>query len=112
MKWAGRYTLLDHEITIAEYLKTLGHATGHFGICHVEGFSEIVHQSEFPGGPIPYFLLWDNGFEECFGTESMIPTYNPHYLVSADFGTDEHKYVQSEPIEYGQQTGCFEWKDL
>ena len=37
IKWAGRFALPNEEITIAEYLKANGYATGHFGKWHVGG---------------------------------------------------------------------------
>ncbi len=111
MKWAGRYALPDQEITIAEYLKTKGYATGHFGKWHVGGLSKTINQSEFPGGPTPYAPPWKNGFDESFSTESMMPTYNPYYHVGGVFGTVDYRHVQSEVVEYGQQSKGFEWKD-
>lgn len=111
MKWAGRYALPDEEKTIAEYLKTIGYATGHFGKWHVGGLSETINQSEFPGGPTPYSPPWKNGFDECFSTESMMPTYNPYYHVGGKYGSEDYKFVQSEVVDFGQQHGGFEWKD-
>ncbi len=111
IKWAGRYALPDEEITVAEYLKTIGYATGHFGKWHVGGLSKTVNQREFPGGPTPYFPPWENGFDECFSTESMMPTYNPYYHVGGDYGTDDYRFVQKERVEYGQLSDGFEWKD-
>ena len=111
MKWAGRYALPDEELTIAEYLKSIGYATGHFGKWHVGGLSRTVNQSEFPGGPTPYSPPWENGFDECFSTESMMPTYNPYYHVGGSFGNDDYKHVQSVPVDYGQQSNGSEWKD-
>lgn len=111
MKWAGRYALPDQEITIAEYLKTKGYATGHFGKWHVGGLSKTVNQSEFPGGPTPYAPPWENGFDESFSTESMMPTYNPYYHVGGVFGSADYRHVQSEAVEYGQQSEGFKWKD-
>ena len=111
IKWAGRYALPMEEITIAEYLKANGYATGHFGKWHVGGLSRTISQSEFPGGPTPYSPPWENGFDECFSTESMMPTYNPYYHVGGTFGSEDYRFVQSVPVTYGQQTEGFEWKD-
>ncbi len=111
IKWAGRYALPTEEITIAEALKTKGYATGHFGKWHLGGLSKTVNQSEFPGGPSPYSPPWENGFDECFSTESMMPTYNPYYHVGGDFGSEDYRHVQKEPVAKGQKTGGFRWRD-
>lgn len=111
MPWAGRYGMPAAEITIAEALKTKGYATGHFGKWHVGGLSKTINQSEFPGGPSPYSPPWENGFDECFSTESMMPTYNSYYQVGGDFGTDDYRFVQNVPVEKGQSSGGFQWKD-
>jgi len=112
MPWAGRYGLPAGEITIAEALKTKGYSTGHFGKWHVGGLSKTINQSEFPGGPSPYSPPWENGFDECFSTESMMPTYNSYYQVGGDFGTEDYCFVQNQPVEKGQKTGGFRWKDF
>ena len=40
-----------------------------------------------------------------------MPTYNPYYHVGGVFGTDDYRYIQTEPVEYGQMTGGFRWSD-
>jgi arylsulfatase A-like enzyme len=109
--WAGRYPLPDNEITIAEALKTRGYATGHFGKWHLGGLSKTIVQSEFPDGPSPYSPPWENGFDESFSTESMVPTYNPYYHIGGAFGTDDYRHVQIEAVEKGQRTGGHLWRD-
>ena len=109
--WAGRHPLPAGEITIAEALKTRGYATGHFGKWHLGGLSKTIIQSEFPGGPSPYSPPWENGFDESFSTESMMPTWNPYYHVGGSFGTDDYRHVQTEPVELGQRSGGDAWRD-
>jgi arylsulfatase A-like enzyme len=109
--WAGRHPLPAREITLAEAVKSAGYAAGHFGKWHLGGLSRLINQSEFPGGPTPYSPPWENGFDVCFSTESMMPTYNPYYHVGGDFGTDDYRYIQTEPVEYGQVAGGYKWKD-
>lgn len=110
--FAGRYGLPAQEITLAEALKNVGYATGHFGKWHLGGLSKSITQSEFPAGPSPYSPPWENGFDECFSTESMMPTYNPYYHLGPALGNTEFRHIQTEPVEKGQITGGYRWRDL
>lgn len=109
--WAGRHPLPTTEITLAEALKTHGYSTGHFGKWHLGGLSKTMVQSEFPNGPSPYSPPWENGFEECFSTESMVPTYNPYYHVGGAFGEVDYRHVQNVPVSKGQREGGNIWRD-
>ncbi len=109
--WAGRHPIPASEITIAEALKSRGYSTGHFGKWHLGGLSKTINQSEFPGGPSPYSPPWENGFDESFSTESMMPTWNPYYHVGGLFGTEDYRHVQNEAVESGQRSGGNEWRD-
>lgn len=111
IKWAGREPLPADEITLAEALKSRGYVTGHFGKWHLGGLSRTVLQGEFPGGPSPYSPPWENGFDECFSTESMVPNYNPYYHVGGSYGSDSYRQVQTEPVAKGQRTGGNIWRD-
>ncbi len=108
--WAGRHPLPEEEITLAEALRTRGYATAHFGKWHLGGLSRTLIQGETPNGPSPYSPPWENGFDECFSTESMMPDYNPYYQVGGSYGTKDYRQVQSEPVEKGQRTGGFTWE--
>jgi len=114
MPWAGKGHIPKEEITIAEVLKTKGYATGHFGKWHVGTLSKTVKQSYFSGevDPEQYSPPWENGFDECFSTESMMPTYNPYYMVGGDYGSDDYRFIQTEPIELGQEIDGFKWRDF
>jgi arylsulfatase A-like enzyme len=111
IRWAGNGFMLSPEITIAEALKTKNYATGHFGKWHVGGLSKTVKQSYFEGPFTTYSPPWENGFDECFSTESMMPTYNPYYQVGGAFGSSEYRFIQDIPIAYGQKEGGFRWRD-
>lgn len=67
------------ELTLAELLKEHGYATGHFGKWHL-GTLTKTEQDANRGGPKNvehYSPPWDNGFDECFSTESKVPTWDP-----------------------------------
>lgn len=112
--WAGDGFLPREELTIAEVLKEAGYATGHFGKWHVGSLSKTIKQSYFPGdvNSDHYSPPWENGFDECFTTESMVPTYNPYYMVGPDYFDKEYRHIQTEPVEKGQRTKGFRWRDF
>jgi len=111
--WAGEGRVPPEEITLADALKTAGYATGHFGKWHVGALSKTIKQGYFPGpvNPEEYSPPWENGFDECFSTSSMMPTYNPYYHVGGDFGTEGYRHVQDRPVAKGQRTDGFRWRD-
>lgn len=113
--WADDGYLRADESTIAEVLGAAGYATGHFGKWHVGELSRTVNQAYSAGDmarPEAYSPPWVNGFETSFATESMMPTYNPYYLVGGDYGTDDYRFLQSEPVARGQRTDGFRWRDV
>lgn len=112
IEWAGEAPLKREEITIAEALRENGYATGHFGKWHVGGLSKTLKQSEFPGqiNPANYSPPWENGFDEAFSAESMVPTYNPVYHVGGAYGDKGYRYLQNEPVAFNQQTGGHRWR--
>ena len=63
---ASFYPLPPEELTLAEALKPLGYASGHFGKWHLGDF-----QGEKKSSPS------DNGFDEWFSTVRKTPTYDP-----------------------------------
>ena len=65
------------EITLAEVLKTQGYATGHFGKWHLGTLTTKITDARRgkPGDRSHYSPPWENGFDECFSTESKVPTY-------------------------------------
>lgn len=113
MVWAGEFPLPADEVTLAQALKPTGYATGHFGKWHMGSLSLTVKQSEFPGEVVPekYSPPWERGFDTCFSTASMMPTYNPYYHVGGAFASDDYRHVQTEAVAHGQQTGGNRWRD-
>lgn len=68
------------EITLAEVLKAQGYTTGHFGKWHLGTLTKTVRDANRGGtekGLPHYSPPWENGFDECFSTESKVPTYDP-----------------------------------
>jgi arylsulfatase A-like enzyme len=64
------------EITLAEALKTRGYMTGHFGKWHLGTLTTKMADANRgrPGDTKDYSPPWENGFDECFSTESKVPT--------------------------------------
>lgn len=114
IEWAGIGHMPSNEITIAEVLSDNGYQTGHFGKWHVGELSKTINQSYFEGDlaePEHYSPPWENGFNESFSTESMMPTYNPYYYQGGEYGTDDYRHLQKESTAHGQKTGGFRWRD-
>lgn len=113
LPWAGEEPLPVQEVTLAEALKQVGYAAGHFGKWHLGQMSKTVKQSYFSGpvDPNKYSPPWEHGFDECFSTASMMPTYNPYYHVGGAYGTEDYRHVQDCPVEKGQTSGGFRWRD-
>ena len=72
--------LKPEELTLAEVLKEQGYATGHFGKWHLGTLTKTVRDANRGGtekGLPHYSPPWINGFDECFSTESKVPTFDP-----------------------------------
>ena len=76
---ASFYPLPAEELTLAEALKPLGYASGHFGKWHLGDF-----EGEQKSSPS------DNGFDEWFSTVRKTPTYEPEgYWANGEPVTEE-----------------------
>jgi len=116
--WADRGYLPEREITLARALKTAGYSTGHFGKWHVGTLtaSETDSTRGRPNNPELYSPPWEHGFDECFSTESWMPTYNPmvwgggKWTPNAD--TSEFKHIMDRSVAEGETTdipGVYNW---
>jgi arylsulfatase A-like enzyme len=67
------------EITLAEVLRTHGYKTGHFGKWHMGTLTTELEDGNrgAPGNSEHYSPPWLNGFDQCFATESKVPTWDP-----------------------------------
>lgn len=68
------------EMNLAEFLKSEGYATGHFGKWHLGTLTREVKDANRGGlnkNDKHYAPPWDRGFDVCFSTESKVPTYDP-----------------------------------
>lgn len=66
------------EQTIAEDLKSMGYATGHFGKWHLGSLTNDIQDGRRGGkDPEAYSPPWQHGFDTVFSTEQAIDTWNP-----------------------------------
>lgn len=69
----------SHFELLPEYFKERGYTTGHFGKWHLGTLSR--DSVDFPEqGRNPekdYSPPWENGFDVCFSTHNVVPTWNP-----------------------------------
>lgn len=111
--WAGDGHLPIEETTIAKALQSAGYGTGHFGKWHVGQLSKTLKQSEFPipADPARYAPPWLHGFDACFSTESMVPTYNPYYHDCGPIGSPDYRMIMDKPVAFGDTSGV-RWNSL
>ena len=78
------------EITLGEMAKGQGYTTGHFGKWHLGTLTKNTLDANRGGRPENdehYAPPWENGFDECFVTESKVPTWNP--MVTPDSAAED-----------------------
>ncbi len=76
---ANEGSLPAQEITIADLCKGLGYRTGHFGKWHLGTMSKTEKDGNRGGADHPelYSPPWEHGFETCFSTEALVPSWDP-----------------------------------
>jgi len=79
----GSSHVQDSDILISRILKDKGYATGHFGKWHL-GLLDREGEHDFVAGPRKpekdFSPPWLNGFDVCFSTENVAPTWDPMKL--------------------------------
>ncbi|MFH1738092.1 MAG: sulfatase-like hydrolase/transferase [bacterium] len=76
---ANQGRLPKQEITLAEVCRKSGYVTGHFGKWHLGTLTMNEKDSNRGGPEHPEFYSppWQHGFDVCFSTEALVPTWNP-----------------------------------
>ncbi len=94
------------EITLAEMVKEKGYTTGHFGKWHLGTLTQDRLDANRGGkkeNDAYYAPPWEHGFDECFVTESKVPTWNPMLIPPKD--SDEIR----PSMEQGKPYGTLYW---
>ncbi|MEO1994963.1 MAG: sulfatase-like hydrolase/transferase, partial [Planctomycetaceae bacterium] len=88
------------ERTIAELLRDLGYATGHFGKWHLGTLSRTVVESNRggPRGSKHFAPPWINGFQVCFSTEAKLPTYDPMWKPRSGGGKRGWDFISDRSL--------------
>lgn len=120
--WADTGHLPAKEITLAQALATRGYSTGHFGKWHIGTLTKTEEDSSRGGlaNPEHYSPPWENGFDECFSTESWMPTYNPMVwgggkwtpsAAKGGFHKERFRWIMDRPVARGEMpdTADVEW---
>lgn len=86
----GSSHVAQTDILISESLKEKGYSTGHFGKWHL-GLLDKEGKNDFVAGPrtpeSDFSPPWLNGFDVCFSTENVVPTWDPMLLPNkGDWG--------------------------
>ena len=107
--FANEGHLKPEELTLAELLRERGYATGHFGKWHVGTLSKTVKDANRggPGGAGHFAPPWLNGFDECFSTESKVPTYDPMLKPKAGAPQIGWDYIPDDSL--AEPYGTYYW---
>jgi len=78
----GSSHVADNDVLVSELLKEKGYATGHFGKWHLGLLDK--GDKDYVAGPrkpeTDFSPPWINGFDVCFSTENVVPTWDPMLL--------------------------------
>lgn len=99
------------ELTLAELLKEMGYATGHFGKWHLGTLTTEVKDANrgAPGNVKDFSPPQANGFDVCFSTESKVPTYDPMITPK---GTGKKNFWDSiEDKSNSKPYGTYYWNE-
>jgi len=84
--WGSSHVSED-DILLSEILKDQEYATGHFGKWHL-GLLDKEGKTDFVAGPRTsekdFSPPWMNGFDTCFSTENVAPTWDPMKLPAGE----------------------------
>lgn len=78
--FANNGKMENREVTMAEYAKSLGYTTGHFGKWHLGVFTRDINDANRGGNAGSHALYstpLNNGFDVQYSTESKTSTYDP-----------------------------------
>ncbi|WKN45004.1 sulfatase family protein [Tunicatimonas pelagia] len=98
--------LPKEEVTLPELLREQGYRTGHFGKWHLGLMDSLVVESNRGGiakNQQHYAPPWEHGYDQCFATESKVPTWNP--MVNPPHTVAGANKKQSE----GDSFGTYYW---
>lgn len=92
--------LRPEETTLPEILKQQGYLTGHFGKWHLGALTDQEKDANRgrPGGTRLLNPPADHGYDDCFVTESKVPTWDPMKLPRS-FGPEESKGLGWLPLQ-------------
>ena len=78
--YANEGSLGRDESTLPEVLQKAGYRTGHFGKWHLGTLTTLRKDANRarPGFTEEYSAPWHHGYDECFVTESKVPTFHPY----------------------------------
>ncbi len=105
--YAMKGMLEPTEITITSILKKNGYTTGHYGKWHMGTLSKTLGDQkrwgEFLNNPTRYYCPpWERDVDECFVTESKVPTWDPMIDPEDADKTYGNDYFTGEGVKESQ----------